>query len=131
MTEEEILQLIQDNTPEQSPESIQAVAQYNPATHAINNKNIYPDKTVFKPLLDQNGNQILVNDEKQYQRTIVKRNRIAIPMQQTIVSLHPVSIGIIINSIPSKFLLLLLGKHFIPFEAFSVCLFHNLKLFIS
>lgn len=85
---EEILQILQDYAPTQSAESIEAVEQYNPSTHKIMSASYRPDKTVYKPVLDHNGDQLVIDGVPQTRAHIVKVNRVPIAMQKTIVSLR-------------------------------------------
>lgn len=86
--EEEILKILSENTPTQSQQSLEAVEQFNPETHKIMSTSYRPNKTIYKPVLDTNGDQVEINGVKQFQLSIVKVNRVPIALQKTIVSLR-------------------------------------------
>lgn len=85
--EEEILKILEDNTPEQSEASLLAVQQYNPDTHDVMNNQKRRDKTVYKPSLNSSGDPILDTDGKPVLNASSEPvNRVAVAMQQLIVS---------------------------------------------
>lgn len=85
---EEIIKILQDNTPTQSQESLLAVEQYNTATHKVMQTQYRANKTIYKPILDANGEQVEVNGEPQFRQHTVFVNRVPIPMQKNIVALR-------------------------------------------
>ena len=86
---EEIIKILQDNTPTQSLESQEAINQYNPNTHDVMNKTVRKDKTIYKPVLDLNGDPVIDHDGKvRAQASTVPVNRVPVSMQKTIVSLR-------------------------------------------
>lgn len=85
--EEEILKILEDNTPEQSEASLLAVQQYNPDTHDVMNTQKRKDKTVYKPTFNSAGDPILNDEGKAILNPYLEPvNRVAVSMQQTIVS---------------------------------------------
>lgn len=80
----EIIQLLKDNIPTQSEQSVLSVEQYNPDTHNVMNKSKRKDKTVYKPVLDQHGN---ATDEEP-RASLEPVNRVPIAFQKTVVSLR-------------------------------------------
>src|SRR5690554_939817 len=85
--EEEILKILDDNTPEQGEASLLAVQQYNPDTHDVMNRQKRRDKTVYKPRLNSSGDPILDADGKPVLNASLEPvNRVAVAMQQLIVS---------------------------------------------
>lgn len=85
--EEEILKILEDNTPEQGESSLLAVQQYNPDTHDVMNRQKRRDKTVYKPSLNSSGDPILDADGKPVLNASLEPvNRVAVAMQQLIVS---------------------------------------------
>lgn len=88
MTEEDVKLILRDNQPIQSQESVKAVEQFNPDTHKVMKTAYRPDKTIYKPILDQNGDQIEIDGEPQFRQTTVFVNRVPISMQKNIVSLR-------------------------------------------
>lgn len=85
---EEIIKILQDYTPTQSQESLLAVEQYNTATHRVMQTQYRANKTIYKPVLDANGDQIEVNGEPQFRQSTVFVNRVPISMQKNIVALR-------------------------------------------
>lgn len=86
---EEILKILSEYTPTQSLESQEAISQYNPNTHGVMNKTVRKDKTIYKPVLDLNGDPVIDHDGKvRAQASTVPVNRVPISMQKTIVSLR-------------------------------------------
>ena len=85
---EEIIKILQDNTPTQSQESLLAVEQYNSATHKVMQTQYRANKTIYKPVLDANGDQVEINGEPQFRQHTVFVNRVPIPMQKNIVALR-------------------------------------------
>lgn len=85
---EEIIKILQDNAPTQSQESLLAVQQYNTATHKVMSISDRPNKTIYKPVLDTNGDQVEVNGDPQFRATTVFVNRVPISMQKNIVALR-------------------------------------------
>lgn len=66
-----------------------AMAQYNPKTHDVMSVVKRPNKEIYEPILDTNGDEVIDdNGEVQYQKKSVEVNRVAIPMQKLIVSLR-------------------------------------------
>lgn len=85
---EEIIKILQDNTPTQSQESLLAVEQYNTATHKVMQTQYRVNKTIYKPILDANGEQVEINGEPQFRQHTVFVNRVPISMQKNIVALR-------------------------------------------
>lgn len=85
---EEIIKILQDNTPTQSQESLLAVEQYNTATHKVMLPQYRENKTIYKPVLDANGDQVEINGEPQFRQHTVFVNRVPISMQKNIVALR-------------------------------------------
>ena len=86
---EEILQILEDYTPEQSAESIEAVEQFNPETHKVMSRVYRPNKTVYKPVLDISGEPMLDSDGNQITRAAtIEVSRVPVSMQKTIVDLR-------------------------------------------
>lgn len=89
MTEEEIKEVLKDNTPQQSETSLLAMKQYDIMTHNVMNPSVRKDKTVYKPVLDHNGDPMKDTKGKPITQTILEPvNRVPIPMQKTIVALR-------------------------------------------
>lgn len=86
---EEILKILSEYTPTQSLESQEAISQYNPNSHDVMNKSVRKDKTIYKPVLDLNGDPVIDHDGKvRAQASTVPVNRVPVSMQKTIVSLR-------------------------------------------
>lgn len=82
-------EIFKNNVPLQSEASVLAVKQYNPSTHDVFDKIKRPDKTVWKPTLDANGDEIKDDEGNvKLNPTTVTVNRVAVSMQQIIVSLR-------------------------------------------
>lgn len=82
-------EIFKNNVPVQSEASVLAVKQYNPSTHDVFDKIKRPDKTVYEAILDSNGDEIKDDEGKvQYKTKTVLVNRVAVSMQQIIVSLR-------------------------------------------
>lgn len=85
---EEIIKILQDNAPKQSQESLLAVQQYNTATHKVMSTSDRPNKTIYKPVLDANGDQVEIDGVAQTRQSTVPLNRVPISMQKNIVALR-------------------------------------------
>ena len=85
---EEIIKILQDNAPAQSQESLLAVQQYNTATHKVMSTSDRPNKTIYKPVLDANGDQVEIDGVAQTRQSTVPLNRVPISMQKNIVALR-------------------------------------------
>lgn len=85
----EIIELLKDNIPQQSKESVTSVSQFNPDTHNVMDKVKRKDKTVYKPVLNAYGNPELDDDmQPKLQASLEPVNRVPIAFQKTVVSLR-------------------------------------------